>query len=545
MQDDKMIGQSPYCTALLPEYRGLLAELEMDAYSESVQPGLLSETLLEIGDAIDRLVSGKERPYMEPESPGRALVLRRERIAPVQVRDAESKVWDHIFNEVTYYMNIATAIPLLTKNEVITLAKEMEHDRECFAEAVLSTGYAAEEVLRLSKRREIDKRFGQYHYFDLKKKDFNAAFEEFGGELEQLVMENAEVVRSIIALPDYTGDHDYPKEQRIKLAEGQKSMAQMALKTRPNMKLLKELYSGVKRYSERVESVLKGRSSVSYLLSVAEEAQYLPEDLGELVSKADEHYGWYTRASNCLAEGNLRLVISIAKRYRSRGLLFIDLIQEGNDGLLRAVEKFDYRKGYKFSTYATWWIRQRISRAILDKARTVRLPVYKGEQLSLIYKEKRRFLEEFNRNPTAEELAARTLLDEDTIIELLKYERWPVSLDKPLAGDGSGELIDMIPSDSERPTVMAEKGEIRDKILKALDLLTEREREILKLRFGIGDGMTYTLEEVGRIYKITRERVRQIEAKALKKLRHPRRASVLEGLLPPERERPEESEEDD
>jgi RNA polymerase primary sigma factor len=240
----------------------------------------------------------------------------------------------------------------------------------------------------------------------------------------------------------------------------------------------------------------------------------------------------YEEAKRELAAGNLRLVVSIAKKYRNRGLTFLDLIQEGNTGLMKAVDKYEYRRGYKFSTYATWWIRQAITRSIADQARTIRIPVHMIETMSKIRNASRQLVQEKGREPTVEEIARTTTLPEVEIRRALKISRHPISLDRPV-GDGEDSYFGDFIEDqgAESPVTAATQEMLKDKIHQVLGTLTYREREIVKLRYGLGDGQTYTLEEVGKMFNVTRERVRQIEAKAVRKLQHPVRARRLEGFL--------------
>ncbi len=302
-------------------------------------------------------------------------------------------------------------------------------------------------------------------------------------------------------------------EEDAESGEGGKAPAEVEVLTDEDLTKDVNINDPVRMYLKEI-----GRIS---LLSAEEEM-----DLSVRVANGEE------KAKNTLAESNLRLVVSIAKRYVGRGLLFLDLIQEGNIGLMKAVEKFDYGKGYKFSTYATWWIRQAITRALADQARTIRVPVHMVETINKMARIQRQMTLELNREPSDEELAKKMGISVDKVREVIKISQDPVSLETPIGEEDDSHLGDFIKDESSlSPEEYATNEILKEEIKQVLSTLQPREQQVLELRFGLIDGTSYTLEEVGKRFNVTRERIRQIEAKALRKLRHPSRAKKLKDFM--------------
>jgi RNA polymerase primary sigma factor len=327
------------------------------------------------------------------------------------------------------------------------------------------------------------------------------------------------------------------RRRSVKLLE---ELSLRTSKVTPLMKKLSSISTKMIELEQRIEEFSKVKDPGEDLEVCQEELSGLEDlvlenaqDLHRRVVAIRKIYNKYEDAKRKLSGGNLRLVVSIAKKYRNRGLSFLDIIQEGNTGLMRAVDKYEYRRGFKFSTYATWWIRQAITRAIADHARTIRIPVHMIETMSKLRNISKALMQELGREPTIEEIAKRAKMTVSETRRVLKISRHPISLDRPVGESEDSYFGDFIEDEkADNPVESATQEMLKDKIEQVLKTLTYREREIIKLRYGIGDGYTYTLEEVGRIFKVTRERVRQVEAKAIRKLQHPVRARKLEGFLP-------------
>ncbi len=347
---------------------------------------------------------------------------------------------------------------------------------------------------------------------ELSAEDYDQALEEINYDTEKLEKLYEDLEDSGVSISETLSD--------VELAAFEKEIQEEVSKFDNSTNMEKVLEQEGLSIDDPVRQYLKEIGRIPLLDFEGE------KELAERMLNGDEE------AKMMLVESNLRLVVSIAKKYLGRGMYFLDLIQEGNLGLMKAVEKFDHTKGYKFSTYATWWIRQAITRAIADQARTIRIPVHMVETIHKITKYSRQMLQELGREPTAEEIGDKIGMSADKVREILKISQDPVSLETPIGEEEDSHLGDFIPDeDTPAPADAAASAILREVIERELHTLTEREAHVIKLRFGLLDGRPRTLEEVGQEFDITRERIRQIEAKALRKLRHPSRARHLKGFL--------------
>ncbi len=467
---------------------------------------------------------------------------------------SEESTGRRIDDPVRMYLTQMGTIPLLTRDEEIRLAKKIEVTRMIFRRRCLECDYIiarAIEILRQVDAGELpfDRTMRISTAEENHKEKIAARIPANLGTIERLAEMNREDWDEIEALRSKRARGNAAKIREIqsRMASRRRRMAslteELCLRTGrivPLMRKLKSISSKMSQLTAEIERA-KGCDDISDedLYVMNEELEGLralvleePEEMAARIEAISTVFYEYEQAKRDLSGGNLRLVVSIAKKYRNRGLSFLDVIQEGNTGLMRAVDKYEYQRGYKFSTYATWWIRQAITRAIADHARTIRIPVHMIETMTRLRNIQKSMLQESGIEPTIEELAEKAGLPVEETRRVMKISKHPVSLDRPVGESEDSYFGDFIEDTSQAsPDESAAQDMLKQRIESVLKTLTYREREIIKLRYGIGDGYTYTLEEVGRIFKVTRERVRQVEAKAIRKLQHPVRARKLQGFV--------------
>ncbi|MCK5225544.1 MAG: RNA polymerase sigma factor RpoD [Planctomycetes bacterium] len=458
-----------------------------------------------------------------------------------------SQTSHRIDDPIRTYLTQMGQIPLLKREEEIALARKIEIARMSFRRKMLSSDYCAKNTLEI-----IQKVNDGILSFDRTMKT-STAENLIRRVIKKRLPQNIETVKKLLEI----NQDMFNKAVQLKSEEAQKGIYKQVYRNRRKIAtLLEELSLRISRIlpmKNKLHSISQKVHQLERIIQAGITSDYTKEDihamrqemagLQELLMETpkqldkrlriiDRVFDQYDQAKRTLSSANLRLVVSIAKKYRNRGLSFLDIIQEGNTGLMRAVDKYEYRRGYKFSTYATWWIRQAITRAIADHARTIRIPVHMIETMSRLRTVSKNLLQKLGREPTVEEIAEKADMSLEETRRVLKISKHPISLDRPIGESEDSYFGDFIEDDDvDSPVSSATQEMLKERIDLVLKTLSYREREIIKLRYGIGDGYTYTLEEVGRIFKVTRERVRQVEAKAIRKMQHPVRARKLEGFL--------------
>ena len=458
----------------------------------------------------------------------------------------ENETWSD--DPVRMYLTQMGEIPLLTRQEEITLAKTIEETRRQFRTKLLECDYVIQTAFRILKRVYDGElpfdRTVQVSVTDRLEKE----------QILGRIPHNLRTVTNLLRMnrQDFllaTGKKQSQKKRQdawTRLSRRRRRAVRLVEELGLRTQRIETLIGVIEKFSRRVDELTAMIRRQSKLKKPTENVDELKKELATILFNCQESptslrnrvnylrqiYSKYQQAKRELSEGNLRLVVSIAKKYRNRGLSFLDLIQEGNAGLMRAVDKFEYRRGFKFCTYATWWIRQAITRAVADQSRTIRIPVHMVETMSRVRTVSRRLLQELGREPTLEEVAKRAETTIEEARRVLAMSRYPISLDRPVGNSEDSQFGDLLPDgEAENPSIGAAQEMLRGRIDKVLKTLSYREREIIKLRYGLGDGYSYTLEEVGHIFKVTRERIRQIEAKAVRKLQQPSRSQELVGFL--------------